>query len=166
MLNWIDERLQITPRTPMLDMKYFAKYNPKLGFRIAIDAIHNTPSIEPYVVVFCLNPPASLYTASVITQDVQFTTKVDWESPLRTPQFLDGFHTFKNIVFDKNFHIILDVRGISFAKQRPEVFDVGWTILPVFSNDGYVQSGVYQLPIFKGAVPVQILSELTANDPW
>ena len=43
-------------------MKYFAPYNPKLGFRFAADCIHNlSDSNNPYVLVYCLNPPGSLY---------------------------------------------------------------------------------------------------------
>lgn len=77
MLDWIDQKLQINPRTPMLDMKYFAKYNPNMGFKISIDAIHNIPTPNSHVAIFCLNPPGSLYTNGNITQDIQFTTRVD-----------------------------------------------------------------------------------------
>ena len=166
LLKWIDQRLQVTPRTPMIDMKYFAAYNPKLGFKIAIDALHNTPTDDAHVIIFCLNPPGALYSSTVITEDVQFTTKVEWNSSVRTPQYLDGFHTYKNILFDKNLHLIIDVRAVSFAKQRPEVITVGWTLLPIFSADGYVKSGIYQLPVFRGSVPASFLPDLATTDPW
>lgn len=166
LIKWIDQRLQVTPRTPMIDIKYFAKYNPDLGFKVAVDAVHNTIADDPHVVIFCLNPPGALYSSTVITEDVQFTTKVEWTSSVRTPQYLDGFHTYKNIPFDKNLHLILDVRAVSFAKQRPEVLSVGWTILPIFSADGYVRSGIYQVPVFKGSVPSSFLPDLAINDPW
>lgn len=165
-LDWIDQALQVTPRTPMIDMKYFSKYNPKLGFKISIDAIHNIPSETPHVAIFCLNPPAALYSNTVITRDVNFTTKVDWNSPIKTPTFLDGFHNYRNCLFDKCMHLIIDIRAVSYSKQRPEVEDVGWTILPIFSDDGYVNSGIYQLPVFKGKVPAPFMSELANNEPW
>jgi hypothetical protein len=164
--SWIDKRLQVNQRTPMLDMKYFSKYNPDLGFKVAIDAVHNTPSDDPHVVIFCLNPPGSLYMNTKITQDVIFTTKVEWSSSIKTPQYLDGFHTYKNITFDKNLHLLIDVRAVSFAKQKPEVQAVGWTILPIFSPDGYVRSGIYQMPVFRGPVPASFLPDLASNDPW
>lgn len=166
LLKWIDQRLQVTPRTPMIDMKYFAKYNPKLGFKVAIDSVHNTPTDDPHVIIFCLNPPGALYSSTVITEDVMFTTKVEWNSSIKTPQFLDGFHTYKNILFDRNLHLIIDVRSVNFSKQRPEVVSVGWTLLPIFSSDGYVQSGIYQLPVFKGTVPASFLPDLATSDPW
>ncbi|CAG9315098.1 unnamed protein product [Blepharisma stoltei] len=166
MLNWIDQKLQVNPRTPMLDMKYFAKYNPKMGFKIAIDAIHNIPTETPHTVIISLNPPGNLYSTSNISQDVEFNTKLDWNSSIRTPTFLDGFHTYKNVSFNRFLHIIFDVRTINLSKKRPEVIPVGWTILTVFTEDGYIKSGIYQLPLFKGAVPVPILSDLTNNDPW
>ncbi|CAG9322879.1 unnamed protein product [Blepharisma stoltei] len=166
MLEWIDQKLQVTPRTPMIDMKYFAKYLPKMGFKFSVDAIHNIPTESPHVAVFCLNPPGALYSNTVITQDVNFTIKVDWNSSITTPRFLDGFHNYRNVLFDRNMHIIIDIRAVSFAKQKPEVVDVGWTILPVFSEDGYINSGIYQLPLFKGSVPAPFMSELTNNSPW
>ena len=165
-IKWIDQKLQVSPRTPMIDIKYFAKYNPDLGFKVAVDAVHNILAEDPHIVIFCLNPPGALYSSTVITEDVQFTTKVEWNSSIHTPQYLDGFHTYKNISFDKNLHLIIDVRAVSFAKQRPEVQNIGWTILPIFSNDGYVRSGTYQIPVFKGSVPASFLPDLAINDPW
>jgi hypothetical protein len=48
-------------------MKYFAPYNPKMGFRFAADVIHNVPDAVPYVMIYCLNPPGSLYQETLIT---------------------------------------------------------------------------------------------------
>lgn len=50
----------------MLDLKYFAVYDPEFGFKIAVDGIHNLPKRANvfYVVVVSLSPPSSLYTDS------------------------------------------------------------------------------------------------------
>lgn len=61
MLKWIDEKLKITARTPIFEVKYFAKYSSRMGFKISVDAIHNLPSPNPHVVIYSLNPPASIY---------------------------------------------------------------------------------------------------------
>ena len=39
-------------------------------------------------------------------------------------------------------------------------------MLPIFSADGYVKSGMYQLPVFKGTVPGSFLPDLAISDPW
>jgi hypothetical protein len=40
-------------------------------------------------------------------------------------------------------HILVDLKSISFEKVEPEINDIGWTALPVFSPDGYVMSNIY-----------------------
>jgi hypothetical protein len=166
MLDWIDQRLQVTPRTGMLDMKYFAQYSPKIGFKFVVDCVHNVPSANAHVVIFSLNPPGTLYQGGVSSQEVHFTTRIDWESAVKTQCYKDGFEVFRNIMFNRSLHMIVDVRSVSFARQTPEVTNVGWTILPIFSDDGFVESGIYQLPLFRGAVPVPILQDLATNKPW
>ena len=67
LLDWLDLKLSIENEDPaMLDMKYFAIYDPDFGFKIAVDGIHNVPKKANvfYVVIISLNPPASLYTQS------------------------------------------------------------------------------------------------------
>jgi len=49
MLDWIDQRLQVTPRTGMLDMKYFAQYSPKISFKFVVDCVHNVPIANAHV---------------------------------------------------------------------------------------------------------------------
>lgn len=45
----------------MIDMQYFAKYQPEVGFKFSVDGVHNVPKTQPYVALYCLNPPAALY---------------------------------------------------------------------------------------------------------
>jgi len=45
----------------MADMIHFSKYNPKLGFKFTVDAIHNIPNTNHHFGIFCLNPPGALY---------------------------------------------------------------------------------------------------------
>ena len=74
LLDWLEEKLSVENEDPpLLDLKYFATYDPDFGFKIAVDGIHNLPKRMNvfYVVVMSLNPPASMYTSSKIpTSDV------------------------------------------------------------------------------------------------
>lgn len=56
--------------------------------------------------------------------------------------------------------MIIDIRTINFDNIEPRIVSVGWTILPVFSADGYILSGIYQVPIFKGSVNNEIIEEM------
>ena len=67
LLDWIDVKLSVENEDPpLLDIKYFATYDPDVGFKISLDGIHNLPKKRDlfYVAVISLNPPASLYTES------------------------------------------------------------------------------------------------------
>jgi hypothetical protein len=37
----------------------------------------------------------------------------------------------------------MDIKSVPFKNPNATVVDVGWTILPIFSTDGYVMSGIY-----------------------
>jgi hypothetical protein len=49
------------------------------------------------------------------------------------------------------------VKSVPFKKLDSKIIDVGWTILPVFSFDGYVMSNIYQLPLYKGVISKEIV---------
>ena len=69
-LDWIDAKIQVGPRTPIVNMKYFARYNPRLGFKFAADAIHNAPKDAYYIILYGLNPPGAMYQETVSTSEV------------------------------------------------------------------------------------------------
>jgi len=158
-----------TNSTEIIDLQYFAKYQFKSGFKFALDGFHNVPNKSiPYIGLYCLNPPASLYENPIDPTRIHLNSNYNWEDSAATsPQFLEGFVTFRDVKFDKNLTLIIDVRSVTFKKKVIPVFkNIGWTILPIFSSNGYVQSGIYQLPIFDGSVPKDVIEQLPVNDPW
>lgn len=67
LLDWVDVKLSVEDEDPpIIDLKYFAIYDPDFGFKISVDGIHNLPKSKSlfYVVIASLNPPASMYTES------------------------------------------------------------------------------------------------------
>jgi hypothetical protein len=147
-------------------MTYFSKYLPQYGFKIAIDGFHNTPEKVPYVSVACLNPPGALHQRPIDPNQVYLISKMDWESPITTPHFTEELFSFYNISFKKNLTLFLEVKSVTFKKDAPVFKTIGWTVVPVFNSNGYVQSGCYQLPVFKGVIPKDILDKITHNDVW
>lgn len=167
MLTYLGKKIQRTTSTTMIDLMYFAHYRPQAGFKFALDGIHLAPRADiPYVGVYGLLPPATLYTDEGDTSKIQLTSLLNWEGPAKSPQFLDGYITFKDLNFEKNLCIIIDIRSVNFSKTTPVFSKIGWTICPIFSPDGYVLSGLYQIPLFKGEVPLGIINDLKENDPW
>ncbi len=69
----------------------------------------------------------------------------NWDSPINSPQFTEGYFTFTGIDYFKNLSIIIDCRKIRFNKRADEILieSVAWTIIPVFTPNGYVKSGIY-----------------------
>lgn len=151
----------------MIDLMYFAHYRAQAGFKFALDGIHMAPNDSiPYIGLYCLNPPGALYEEEGDRAKIQITTLLNWEGPAKSPQFLDGYITFKDMNFEKNLCMIIDIRSVNFAKIPPLFSKIGWTICPIFSPDGYVLSGLYQIPLFKGEFPNALRTELQENDPW
>ncbi len=168
LISYLDDKIQRNSSTGLIDLLYFAKYRPESGFKFALDGIHLAPSAQPYVGLYMLNPPGDyyVYNDEPNVAKLQLNSVLDWDGPLMSPRFLDGYMTFKDIPFNKNLHLIIDIRTLNLMKHPPLFSKVGWTIVPLFTPDGFVLSGVYQVPIFVGEVNKKMIEELAETDPW
>jgi len=124
--------------------------------------------------VTCLNPPAAPYQQNGrITNDVHLTSTIDFDSPIRSIHYNEGFNYYRDVPADPKLSILIDVRSVQFNKNQAKIMEAGWTVLPIFFvkelllNQVYVRSGSYQLPVFKGPVPVNVIQMMaTYEDPW
>lgn len=163
----LEDLLVLDSNTRFLDLRYYAAYNQKSGFKFAIDGLHNLPKDSIFVTIFGLNPPGSLYSDNIDKLQVHFNSALDWNSPITSPRYIEGYIGFKDVFLDKSTCFIIDIREIKLQKRKIEILNYGWTILPIFTYDGYVNSGVYQVPLFKGAVKKIVLKELlNSKEPW
>jgi hypothetical protein len=165
---WLNEKIQFNPSLGFINMMYFAEYRSDLGFKFSLDGIHNAPTAQPYIGLTMLNPPGGLYANPPDRGQVQIFNKLDWEGPLNSPRFANGFQYFRGIQPSKNLHMIIDIKAINLSKKAPQTSTIGWTVLPLFTPDGYFMSGVYQVPLITGEVNQTIVSGLAASnsDPW
>lgn len=62
---------------------------------------------------------------------------------MKTPVYMNGFYVYPNVAFDRNLSMIIDVRMVNISRVKPEVTNVGWAVLPIFEDNGYVDSGIY-----------------------
>ncbi|KAL4441575.1 hypothetical protein ABPG74_021507 [Tetrahymena malaccensis] len=90
------------------------------------------------------------------TSEVNLSSVYVWESAAGSPQFNNNWATF-NKEFNRYQVVVVDIKSISFKSVDPKFEDVGWTIVPLFSYDGYVNSGIFQIPLIKGPVNPQFL---------
>ncbi|EGR33876.1 hypothetical protein IMG5_033550 [Ichthyophthirius multifiliis] len=168
--EWIDKNIVRSPYTDIIELQYFAQYKPDVGFKFSLDGFHNNPHKDyPIVGLYCLNPPATFYLGGGYKRDeIMLNSAYNWQSPITSPQFTEGYFTFTGVEFQQNLSIIIDCRKVIFNKKGDQVYleNIGWTLCPVFTNNGYVKSGIYQLPIFKGQVPFDILQKASQQNPW
>ena len=54
-------------------------------------------------------------------------SNLDWDGPLTTVKFIDNFAGFKDVKFNRNLCVIVDIKSISFAKLDPTFEDIGFT---------------------------------------
>ena len=168
----IDQLLVPSSKIRIINLKYFAVYSPEAGFKVAIDGMHNIPQKGIYITLFCINPPGALYDKSLNDPtQIQLNSSLDWNSPWKSPAYIEGFVHYKKVPPDKSTHLVIDVRCIKIVKKKGVEYETqvpyAWTILPLFTYEGYMNSGIYQVPLFKGEVDAQILKELkTSADPW
>ena len=70
--------------TDILELVYFAKYKPKVGFKVSIDGFHNIPDTShPFVAIYSINPPGRMYLdQGNDNKDVITCTSYNWDSAL------------------------------------------------------------------------------------
>ncbi|KAF0698182.1 Aste57867_11167 [Aphanomyces stellatus] len=159
--QWLQSQLSSKPTSSVADtLSTVFPYEPEIGFRVAVDGLHNVQSGTLYKVVFCMSPPSPFYQDPKMTDEVHMTTSYDWSSAQSSPEFQDGFITFRDVMeFPKTqLTIIFDVRAMKQGKNNAWVSSqVGWGYLKLLNDARCVAAGSYQLPLFSGAVTLDIL---------
>lgn len=101
---------------------------------------------------------------------MNIASTLDYTTPLRSLHLLDGFFHYRDIKADQNLAVIFDVRSIEFVQGEAKIVEAGWAVIPIFFQRDlklYVRSGIYQVPLFKGAPSGEIVQEMsTYEDQW
>jgi len=152
----------------MYDFNRALVWDRQHGFNICIDCVHKLKKDLPITVIHCLNPPGGQYLNPKLVEDCHFTTTRLWDSQVKTPMFPHSWVRYTPSKSVPGMSLILDVRYIDLSqKKKSPVIPIGWTILPLFDKEGFFQSGSYQLPLIKGAVNTEFLTEARkTHDPW
>ena len=98
-LSWLDTKLVRETDTDILELTYFAKYKPEVGFKFSLDGFHNVEDERhPHVAIYSINPPGRLYLdLGSDVRDVITNTTFNWDSPLKSPAFNENYFKFKDV---------------------------------------------------------------------
>ena len=170
-IDFLDTYMTPTDNIDFLNLKYFSKYNGSRGtkgFKLSIDGLHNLPSVGYYFTLYSINPPGEFYGDDPDDANIRANTFFDWDkSTFKTIFYTEGYVKYGEVDFDPFAHFVIDVRSIKMSQLSPPLFEtVAWTILPIFTEDGYVNSGVYQVPLFAGSPTEDMIRQLATQDPW
>ncbi|KAG3033433.1 hypothetical protein PC121_g3932 [Phytophthora cactorum] len=150
-----------------LDLSSALRYEPAIGFRVAVDALHNVKAKGGpfFKVLFSVYPPGSFYQAIRLTGGVYFTTTTDWTSSQTSPEFGDGYTTLRDSPSDQLLVVLFDVRSVNRHPKTGKITSqqYGWTFLPVLAHSRFVNSCSIQLPLFQGEVNLNILKGSTGG---
>ena len=165
---WLDSLLKVNSSTLLLDGKYFAKYMQSAGFSFSVDAIHNVPNSNPYIAFYSISPPPSYYEDEKNVDNVELVAKIDWNHPVGQIKYYDDYKDFRDMPYDQLKHFIIEVKEVVFTKEETfDIKDFGWTVVPVFIGEGYITTGHYQVPLYKGAFPKdKLISEMRETYSW
>lgn len=156
--RWMAKRLEKPEFSNEKPLNYRRSdpYVPDLGFHTAVDGAFRLPKAAFHVAVTSLFPPGTFYSSKA-SDDVVFTQNPEISSLLQAPRWLDGFHARQHVIHEPNLVVIVDVRALVGKNTQP----AGWAILPVFEEGSeFLASGVFQLPLFQGPVPLPLLQDL------
>lgn len=120
-------------------MIYFAKYQPSTGFKFSLDGYHNVPNTSlPLIGLYCLNPPAAFYSGNFDPKSILLNSNFDWDSPLSSPKYNEGFFTWRDLPFNKYLNIIVDVRTVSISERKDKVREEKEIIKILYEIKGFL----------------------------
>jgi hypothetical protein len=54
LFDYLDREINFNQMTKSLDLAYFSKYQPDLGFKVCLEGVHNSPVGEIVICIFSL----------------------------------------------------------------------------------------------------------------
>lgn len=150
----------------IFDFTYFAKYQSKAGFSIKLDYFYLSRETGIPVVIMCINPPGAFFKENINPNGCYVFCQPDWNSPFDCVKFADDPVCVTHQGYEKNSHAIFSLFFVEFDRRnRPTIKNIGFSFLPLFAAEDYLNSGVYQLPVFKGNLDNETALRMQHNDP-
>ena len=116
LFDYLDREINFNQFTKGLDLSYFSKYQPDLGFKVCLEGVHNSPQGEIVVCIFSL---FDRYARGDQTPTKFLAAQIDWTGPKGQILFLDWWSQFKNIRPDS--HTVLLVESFTAKLTGNEI---------------------------------------------
>ena len=166
--------IKTTKTTALIDLDYHSQYEPSLGVRINVEAIHDNKQKGFLAVLASIVPPASFYDASRIGKptDAFVFSELDLDSTHVTQKFNEGDAGVLGFKAPgQGMSVLFDIK--IYLPEKDEFTDYGFAIAPVLQAldtdadagelEQYVNSGVFTLPIYKGRITANQVERLKAS---
>ena len=189
LMQWLGKLLlPVNSVTAVIDYGLCVPYSFVGGMSVSVERLFRMPSTGLFgsndilfKVIYSISPPGLLYKDPPLAEGTQFTNRIKPSSELYSPEYEDGPVIFNPTNIEQALCIVFDVRllNMEFDKGKsdyklkidsntgPKSKDKKyWTLFPcgteTVSKGGYTHlvSGVYQLPLFEGPVPPDVLSSV------
>lgn len=157
----------------MVDLNYHSQYQPSIGFRFNIEAIHDN-NVKGFFAIFgSIMPPASYYDPKrepgVRFKESFYIYKPQYDSTHQSFRFDEGDEILKEHSSDKpGMAMMIDIKV--YMPDKDSFEDYGYTVCPLIeeletdndesTHEFYVNSGIYSLPIYKGKPSPQIIDRI------
>jgi hypothetical protein len=173
-LKFLRELIKTNKKSELIDLDYHAQYEPTLGVRINVEAIHDNKAKGLLAVLASILPPASYYDANRPGQlaDAFSFSELDYNSTCVTQKFNEGDASvlgFKPL--QPGMSVLFDVK--IYYPETDSFEDYGYALAPLLQGldtagdaglEFYVNSGVFTLPIIKGKISESIVNQLKATE--
>ena len=170
-----------TPKSSLLDLNFHSQYEPSLGFRVSVEAVHDNKIKAFFAVLASVIPPASYYDPNRVSNPRDAFTFTEPDMELKTStnasfQFNEGDAVVKGYKpTQPGMSVLFDIKA--YMPDKDEFVDYGFTICPVLTTQNtdadentteyYVSSGVFSLPVYKGKPSSDTIEILKSNnDPY
>ena len=159
---------------PILNIKYFSFYNPNVGLKFSVDVLVNPPKKGFYIIIYRI-----LFSEKDGKVDKDYSgnenddldglnaiSQINWDNSTNQLIIFDeGFVKFSNLKFSEKTIFLIEIKKVKIDVIKEEsVENIGWSFLPIFLAENYVNSMIYQLPIFKGNVSRKNLENFSKQD--
>jgi len=157
--------------TEVMDRSYVVTFDREIGVSIAVDAATHLPKAKLTFPVVSTVPPARLYHPASADPSGPVhqlaASKVEWSlenAMQKSPKYDSDWVTWNDHPFTPKDCVIVDLRVLEMKKKEWVLAETqGWALMPLMSDEKFVRHGTYQLPVFAGAPPVEVLDKIAED---
>lgn len=158
---------------PKLDLNFFSQYEPGLGFRVSVEAVHDVKIQAPLTVLANVIPPGSFFDPSrdinEPPKDAFIFSELNLKSKYVSQVFNEGDAVVLGFAPDQpGMSLLLTVYAYEPAKKDYQPY--GFAVMPILHEmevdddietyEYFVGSGMYSVPLFKGMPSPALVTEL------